>query len=150
MDAFESVVGDPAAELLRGLADGPWCEKPWSELEVRRAVDHVLDQLVRLTSERDLQRSLLAGCAENVAQGRTRIAALEAELSDTLAVAVSARERNECLTQDIDELRSRVEALAPYEVSAKYQLRALRSSIPLAIRKRIHGRREHGDGAGPS
>ena len=118
-----------------------------SEVEVRRAVDHVLDQVVSLTSELALQRSLLAVCAENAAQGRRRITELEAELGRTLAVVVSERKRNESLMQDIAGLRARVEALAPYEVSAKYQLRALRRSLPQAVGKRIPGRREHGDGA---
>jgi hypothetical protein len=150
MDAWESAGSEQAAVLLRGVADGSWSEKPWSELEVRRAVDHVLDQVVRLTSELALQRSLLAVCAENAAQGRRRITELETELARTLAVVVSERERNEILMQDLAGLRSRVEALAPYEVSAKYQLRALRRSLPQAVRKRIPGGREHGDGARPS
>lgn len=158
MDGREGKGIERAVALLGDVTDGTSNPGRWSDDEVCRAVDQVLDQLTRLTAELDVHRTLLAGCAQNAAEerrltaeGLRRIGELEAELAGTVAVVVNERERNEVLMHEILErdriladLRSQVAELAPYKVSPKYQLRALRSTLPLAARKRfplrVHGR----------
>lgn len=98
-------------------------------------VDDRLDQLAKGVEARD---EALALCQRNLNEERR----LLSQTRETLAQRDS----------EIDHLRERLTAaedritqLAPFEVSAKYQLRALRRTLPVALGDRISGRHGRAD-----
>ena len=94
------------------------------------AVEDRLDQLAKGVEARD---EALALCQRN--------------LNEERRLLLQARETLAQRDLEIDDLRERLTAaedrivqLAPFEVSAKYQLRALRHTLPVALGDRISGR----------
>jgi hypothetical protein len=131
-----------ATELLRAIVERlvDLGANPKEVAVWRVRMDTVGDRLDQLATRVEARDEVLALCQRNLNEERRILS----QTRETLAQRVS----------EIDDLREhltaaedRIAQLAPFEVSAKYQLRALRRTLPVALGDRISGRHGRGDAA---